>query len=452
MTVPPDQHDALRRGAVQVVKRLQDAGFTAYWAGGCVRDRIMGKPPVDYDIATRAVPDEVQALFPGAVAVGKSFGVVRVPRGGHEYEVATFRTDHSYGDGRHPDAIEFSDPPTDAQRRDFTMNALFYDPVADAILDFVDGRTDIEAGLIRCVGDPATRFREDHLRLMRAARFAATLDFRIEPATAAAVRDHAHLIKRVAAERVRDELTRILREAPRPGTALRLLHALGLLNHILPEVVAMQGQAQPPQFHPEGDVFEHTVMMLDMLDDRSVHLVYAVLFHDVGKPPTAMQGADRIRFHGHAQCGADMAAAIMRRLRFPSADVEAVTRCIRDHMRTMEVQRMKRSTLRRMVGGETFPVELELHRVDCLASHGGLDNYDFLVAFRDEMAQEPVLPDPWVRGRDVMDMGVPEGPAIGRWLRHAYDAQLENRFPDRASLLEWLSARISHSPDAPGTM
>lgn len=431
--------------ARQTVRRLQEASFTAYWAGGCVRDLLRGQDPKDYDIATSAAPDDVLRLFPRAAEAGKAFAVVRVRVEDAEFEVATFRRDHAYRDGRRPQGVTFADPRTDARRRDFTINALFYDPVAGKVHDFVDGRRDLERRVVRAVGAAADRFAEDHLRMLRAVRFAATLAFDLDPETAAAIRAQAADLARISAERVRVELTRMLMEAVRPGAAVVMLEALGLLNVILPEIQALKGLAQPPEFHPEGDVFAHTVLMLDLMQERSVALAMAALLHDVGKLATA-RVADRIRFDGHAQTGAGLSAAIMRRLRFSREETDTVTRCVRDHMRFMDVRRMRASTLRRMVSAPTFPIELELHRLDCLASHGALDNYAFLTAFHEKLRSEPVLPPPWIDGHDVMRLGAAEGPEVGRWKRAAYDAQLEGRFPDREAALRWLAEAVKAEP------
>jgi len=433
----------LRELARQAVLRLQQNGFAAFWAGGCVRDQIMGQLPKDYDIATNAKPDEVIRMFPGAETVGKSFGVVRAPLEGALFEIATFREDHGYADGRRPSAVSFTDPATDAMRRDFTINAVFFDPVSGQYHDYVGGRKDIEARLIRAVGDPCHRFAEDYLRMLRAARFAATLEFRIEPNTAAAIRALAGRLAQIAPERVREELNRTLCESRRPGSALRILDDLGILQVILPEVAAMKGQPQPPEFHPEGDVFTHTVRMLDLVEQPSVPLIYAVLLHDVGKPATASQdNTGRLRFHYHSSKGAEIARKILERLRFSNDEIEIIVHCVGNHMRFMDVPRMRRATLRRLVGEPSFEVELELHRLDCLASHGDLSTYEFLRKFQRELATEPVLPKPWINGNDVMQLGVPEGPQVGQWLQKAYDAQLEQRFADRAALLEWLKKEI----------
>jgi poly(A) polymerase len=429
-------------GAIEAVRRLQDAGFIAYWAGGCVRDLILGRQPKDFDIATNAIPDKVIELFPEAVSVGKSFGVIRVPVQGNWYEVATFRKDAPYEDGRHPTQVTFSDPETDAQRRDFTVNALFYDPLKGQVLDYVAGSDDIARGLIRAVGNPGERFREDHLRLLRAVRFASSLGFALEPATAAAIRETATRITLISAERIREELSRLWVEAKRAGDALILLRDLGLLPVILPEIAAMQGVEQPPEYHPEGDVFQHTVVMLNEMRTHDTRLAWAVLLHDVGKPPTAQLKEGRWRFECHANVGQDAARDIMQRLRFSNDDMDAIAFMVGNHMRFVDVKSMRRATLRRLVGAPTFPMELELHRLDCASCHGDLTNYDYLGEFRKQMESEPVLPPPWINGRDIMALGIKEGPEIGVWRKKAYDAQLEGIAPDPAALLEWLKAEI----------
>jgi len=432
----------LRELAVRAVDRLQTSGFTAYWAGGCVRAMLLGAQPKDYDIATSATPAEVQQVFPDSVAVGKSFGVVRVRVEDAWFEVATFRRDFSYRDGRRPEGVSFADPETDVQRRDFTINALFFDPVTEQLHDYADGKKDIEAGIVRCVGKPQERFREDHLRMLRAVRFASAPDFSLDGETADAIRDNAALIQRISPERIRDELTRILCESPQAGDALVLLDGLRLLEHILPEVKAMQGQEQPPQFHPEGDVFQHTVDMLNLMSGVNAALAFAVLLHDVGKPCTARHTPLRIRFDGHASRGADITRAVMTRLRFSNEDVDTVCRSVGNHMHFMDVKRMRPATLRRLIGKPSYHIELELHRLDCLASHGGLDNYDFLREFEEQIRKEPVLPPPWVTGHDILELGVPEGPEVGEWHRRAYDAQLNGEHKSREDLIKWLKEEV----------
>ena len=432
----------VQAGAGEVVRRLQAAGHTALWAGGCVRDLVLGRPPKDYDVATDAVPDRVLALFGGAVAVGKSFGVVRVPLGDDWFEVATFRRDHAYTDGRHPSAVSFSDPATDARRRDFTINALFLDPLRGLLIDYVGGCSDLAARCIRTVGTPADRFGEDRLRLLRAVRFAATLDFVIDPPTQEAIRSAAPHLGDVSAERVRDELTRLWLESVRAGDALVLLDEVGLLSVALPEVAAMKGVEQPPEFHPEGDVFRHTVLMLNALHTDDPRLAWSVLLHDVGKPPTQKLIDGKFRFERHANVGADIARAILERLRFSNDDTEAIAYMVGNHMRFVNTREMRRATLRRLVGAPTFDAELELHRLDCQSSHGGMENHEHLTAFRAAMQAEPVLPAPWVNGRDIMALGVREGPAVGVWRKKAYDAQLDGAVAGRDALLAWLRAEM----------
>jgi len=429
-------------GALEIVRRLKEAGFISYWAGGCVRDLIMGRSAKDFDIATNAIPDKVMELFPGAVAVGKSFGVVRVPVAGNWYEVATFRKDAGYLDGRHPASITFSDPATDAQRRDFTINALFYDPIGQQVIDYVEGSGDIAKGVIRAVGVPADRFQEDHLRMLRAVRFAATLGFAIEPATANAIRATAVRISAISAERIREELNRLLVEARQAGEAIVLLKDLGLLQMILPEVAVMEGVEQPPEYHPEGDVFQHTIIMLNQMKTDDYRLAWAVLLHDVGKPPTAQLKEGRWRFECHAKVGAEATLAILDRLKFSCDDRDVISFMVGNHMRFIDVKSMRRATLRRLVGAPTFLAEMELHRLDCASSHGDLENHEYLMEFRRKMDSEPVLPEPWVNGRDIMALGVPEGPEVGVWRKKAYDAQLEGTVADREAMLEWLREEI----------
>lgn len=438
MTPSSFSPDSLEAGARAIAQRLRTAGFVAYWAGGCVRDRLLGRRPTDYDIATNAPPEEIDRLFPGAIPVGRSFGVMVVPIGSHRYEVATFRAEAGYRDGRHPDRVVFCDAHGDAERRDFTINALFYDVEEDRIMDFVGGQADLKAGLIRCVGDPTRRFEEDHLRMLRAVRLAGTLGFCIEPRTAAAIQACAPLITRVAAERIQQELTRLLTESLQSGEAVRALARLGLLRPLLPEVEALQGVPQPPEFHPEGDVFTHTVTMLNRMEKRIPALAWAILLHDVGKPFTFRLAPDRIRFNGHDEVGARLANDILHRLRCSREVIDDVVAAVRYHMRLRQARHMRPSTLRRILGEPGAAIQLELFRLDCLASHGDLETYRYVLAFQDRLKSEAVLPPPWVRGQDLLALGLPQGPAIGQWKRRAYDAQLEGRFSNREALLEWL--------------
>lgn len=458
---------SLRTTAEAVVRKLQSSGYTAFFAGGCVRDLLLGDLPNDYDIATNALPDAVIKLFPDSSFVGKKFGVVRVRVGNNsgarmELEVATFRKEGCYIDGRHPGTVEFSDPETDAHRRDFTINAMFFDPVSGVFHDYVGGQQDIKLKLIRCVGEPNERFAEDHLRMLRAVRFAATLGFEIELKTALAIKQNAGMIRNISVERVSDELTRILLESPLPGNAMLKMDELGLLVEILPELVAMKNMKQPAQFHPEGDVFQHTIAILNIMgralrDEQlpikmwseadKIILAYAVLLHDVGKPPVARQDGERTRYNGHANVGAEIARQILTRLRFSNHEVAAISYCIQNHMRFMDVQRMRLSKLRSMVSKPTFLIELELHRLDCLASHEDLSNFEFLVNFIKELSTKPILPKSWITGHDIMNLGVPEGPQIRIWKAKAYEAQLEERFKNKEELLKWLREKMGREQE-----
>lgn len=435
--------EKLKEYSTLIVEKLQKNGFKTYFAGGSVRDALLGKDPVDYDIATGATPEQVQNIFPKAINVGKSFGVSRVPIHGIWFEIATFRTDSAYHNGRHPTSVTYSTPEEDAQRRDFTVNAIFYDPISKEIHDFVNGRKDITAKIIRCVGNAIERFEEDHLRMLRAVRFTSVLSFTLEKETADAIRATAASILKISPQRIRDELTRILVESPKSGDAIMLLDEVGLLEHILPEIKIMQGQEQPPQFHPEGDVFQHTVIMLNLMDKKDKILAFSVLLHDVGKPGTAVVAPDRIRFHGHASYGAKLSKEILRRLKFSNQDQEDISRCVGGHMRYMEVKNMKQSTLRRLIGASTYPTEVELHRLDCLGSHGGLENYDIVKAFEEKIKNEPVLPDPWITGHDIIKLGITKGPKIGKLLKKTYEAQLNGDFKSREDLHMWLRKMIN---------
>ena len=424
-----------------VLRTLRENGHEAYLVGGCVRDLLLGRAPTDWDVATDALPDRIEALFPKTVAVGKAFGIIAVVcDDGSMVEVATYRADSPYADGRHPGSVAFTNAHEDARRRDFTVNALFLDPATGEIRDFVGGRADLDARVIRAIGDPETRFAEDHLRLLRAVRFAAVLGFAIEPATFAAIQKLAPNIRRISAERIRDELFRLLTEAPRAGQALQLLRDAGLLKEILPEIEALVGVEQPPEFHPEGDVFTHVKLMLDAMPPHpSLRLALAVLLHDVGKPPTANfatlpDGTQRWRFENHAPVGAEMARAILERLRAPHALVDDVGAIVAGHMRIADADKMRPPKLRRLIGAPTFDDELELHRLDCLSSHAILDVYEFLKAKQAEFAAEPVLPPPLVTGRDLIALGHAPGPQFAQLLRDAYDRQLEGE-TDKAALL-----------------
>ena len=425
---------AAYREAVQIVKTLRDAGHEAYLVGGCVRDLLRGVPPQDYDVATSATPEVVQRLFPRTVPVGAQFGVILVLEGDSTYEVATFRTDEGYQDGRHPERVVFSTAEQDAKRRDFTINGLFWDPVAKRILDYVGGQADLKRKLIRAIGDPAQRFTEDKLRVLRAVRFSAVLGFPVEPATWAAVAAHAPQITVVSGERIRDELIKLF-TGPHPGRGLDLLDQSGLLAIVLPEVAATKGVQQPPEFHPEGDVYVHTRLLLELLKAPSPTLALAGLFHDIGKPPT-FQVRERIRFDGHDRVGADMTERICRRLRFSNEETEKIVSSVGNHMRFKDVQRMRVSTLKRMLRQPNFSEEMALHRADCLASHKQLDNWRFLrKKLKEFSAPQALKPPPLVSGRDLLTAGYPEGPVIGQILRLVEEQQLEGAVTSHAEAM-----------------
>ncbi len=440
----------LESAARAVAARLQRAGYIAYFAGGCVRDQLRGIAPHDFDIATSARPEQVQALFPRTVAVGAHFGVVCVMDGAFQFEVASFRADGVYIDGRRPVDVTFTTPQGDAERRDFTINGMFLDPVTNEVIDFVNGRADLQSGILRAIGDPAARFAEDRLRLLRAVRFAAALDFQIDPATWAAVREQSSEINAVSAERIKDELVKIFL-APTRVRGLDLLDASGLLRPVLPELDRCHGCEQPPQFHPEGDVFIHTRLMLSLLPETvSVPLVFSVLLHDIGKPPTAVvDPTGRIRFNGHEHVGADMTERVMKRLKFPTAVIELTVEAVRQHMAFKDVPQMRVAKLKRFMARPGFEDEMELHRVDCTGSHGYLDNYTFLRTKQDEFAHEPLIPKPFVTGHDLIALGLKPGPRIGEILEAAQTRQLEGQFPDRDAALAWVKAEyFSAAPDA----
>jgi poly(A) polymerase len=433
----------MRAAANKIVRELHQAGHKAYLAGGCVRDMLRGVEPHDYDIATDATPERVQELFPKTIPVGAQFGVVLVLENGHQFEVATFRSDEAYVDGRRPTSVRYGTAEEDAQRRDFTINGLFFDPVAQQVIDFVGGRTDIERKLVRTIGEPRKRLAEDKLRMLRCVRFAASLGYEIEPATFAAVKEMVGQIQVVSAERVRDELIKIFTR-PNAGRGLELLDAAGLLKEVLPEVAAMKGVEQPAEFHPEGDVFQHTKLMLDALPPNpSVVLAFAVLLHDVGKPPTFERAPDRIRFNEHDRVGAELAETILRRLRFPNDQIEKIVLCVAEHMRFQHVKEMRPAKLKRILARDTFPDELQLHRIDCEASHRNLENYDYLKAKAAELPPELVKPEPLLTGHDLLALGLKPGPLVGTILREVEELQLEERLRSREDALAYARDRIS---------
>ena len=430
--------DPRRQGAQAIAKRLHDAGHQTLFCGGCVRDRLLGRDAADIDLATAATPEEVAALFPESVLVGAQFGVVVLPRPTGDVEVATFRADGRYIDGRRPEGVVFSDPPTDAARRDFTINGLFEDPLTGEVLDFVGGQADLRSRLLRAIGDPYARFEEDHLRVLRAARFAAQLGFALEPKTAQAVRDLAPKVARVAPERIRSELLKLLRDGR--GRGLRLLRDLKLLPIVLPEVDAMQGVPQPPRWHAEGDVFVHTCLVLDglVLDGlkedlpdtphAEAALVWAALLHDVAKPPCkTVDATGRIRFNRHDAVGTKMAAAVLERLRSDNATRHQVEDLVGQHMRIASTPQMRPARLRRFLAREDLELQLRLHAADSGAAHGSREILDFLTEARARLGSEPQLPPPLLRGADLLALGYAPGPRMGEMLRWVQDEQLEGR-------------------------
>jgi len=425
---------AAREAALQACRTLHSAGHRALFAGGCVRDELLGKAPQDYDVATSAKPDEVERLFKRVITVGKAFGVQIVQFGDIQIEVATFRWDGPYLDGRRPVSVEFRDEQQDALRRDFTVNALFCDPIKNEVLDYVGGREDLAKQVVRAVGVPRDRFMEDHLRLLRCVRFAAKLDFTIDPETFAALKELAHLITKTSPERVRDELLRVLTQ-PHAHRGFILLDESGLLPHILPEISAMKGVEQPPEYHPEGDVFVHTMKMLEMMDTTSPTLALGVLLHDVGKPRT-QTFEDRIRFNGHEKVGAEMTAEICARLRLSNADTERVTWLVGQHMRVSAVKEMRESKLKRLIREDGFSELLELFRIDCASSHRRMDTYEWL---RDRAASLPldqVRPTPLLTGDDLIQLGYAPGPLFTEILRTVEDLQLEGTLSSRDAAIE----------------
>jgi poly(A) polymerase len=452
--------------SIAIVQTLRQRGYQAFLVGGCVRDLLLGRQPKDYDVATNATPEQVMTIFPETYAVGAQFGVVLVPvpepppekdvannvamensdrvdagasTHAHAVEVATFRSDIGYSDGRHPDEVRFSpDPREDVARRDFTINGMLLDPVSGEVLDFVGGRNDLEDKIVRAIGDPERRFTEDKLRMLRAVRFAARFEYTIEPGTLAAIKELAGEIGAVSRERVRDELTRMLTEG-RAHRAFLLLDESGLLQEVLPEISAMKGVQQPPQFHPEGDVFAHTLLLLDNLPQPCPPaLAWGALLHDVGKPPTFRVAPDRIRFDGHVEVGVKMAEEICQRLRFSSDETEQVLALVDNHMRFGQVTRMSESTLKKFLRMPRFDQHLALHRADSLASHGKLSTYEFVKEKLAVIPPEKMRPMPLVSGDDLIAAGHAPGPKFREILEAVEDAQLEGRLVSKESALEFV--------------
>jgi poly(A) polymerase len=434
----------MRAIATDIVRQLKTAGHEAYFVGGCVRDPLLGKQPQDYDIATSARPEQVEQLFQRTVPVGRKFGVMLVIEEGKQFQVATFRAESDYRDGRHPGRVTFCDAMADARRRDFTINGLFFDPIENRLHDWVGGEADLRAKTVRTIGDPQERFAEDHLRLLRTVRFAAQLGFMVEPQTFAAVEQSAGKITGVSAERIREELVKLFRP-PHAARGLRLLRQSGLLAQILPEIMATIECEQPPLFHPEGSVYDHLIRILEQLPaEPPSSLVWAALLHDIGKPATASRDAQtgQIHFYGHEKEGAKIAGKILRRLRFSRKQIEEIVGCVQWHMQFKDVFQMRRSTLRQMLLRPTFPLELELHRLDCLGSHGCLDHYQYLVEQARKLEDRPEIRPPLLTGNDLVALGMEPGPAMGRLLSEIREKQLQDELKTSAQARTWAKKHI----------
>jgi poly(A) polymerase len=433
--------DAKREAATGIVRRLTSEGFAAFLVGGCVRDMLMGRTPKDYDVTTSATPLQVLSLFPDALTVGAQFGVVIVPDEAGNIEVATFRSDGIYADGRHPAEVCYAQTAKeDVQRRDFTINGLLYDPLSDQVLDYVGGQADIRSHRVRTIGDPFARLSEDRLRMLRAVRFTARFGFKLEPTVLAAIRELAPQIETVSAERKRDEIVKILIEGP-ARAGFELLDASGLLAEVLPEIKRMQGVQQPPEFHPEGDVWIHTLMMLEGLHQPTATLALGVLLHDVGKPPT-FTIRERIRFDGHVEVGAKMAEEICGRFRISARETERIVELVRHHLRFKDFPQMKRSTQLRFLRMEGFEEHLELHRLDCLSSHRDLTNHEMARRMLEETPKEEIKPEPLMRGEDLIAQGYAPGPIFRSILRAVEDAQLDGRIHNHTEALRLIEEQF----------
>lgn len=425
----PDNYN--RKHAEEIVHRLKKSGYEAYLVGGCVRDFILGNVSSDYDIVTSALPDQVMALFSNTISIGAKFGVIAVIVQGSPYEVATFRSDDVYEDGRHPSQVHFSSAKEDVFRRDFTINGLLMDPETGEITDYVNGRMDIEKKIIRTINDPDSRFNEDFLRMLRAIRFAANLGFVIETQTLKAIKRNAAKINRISAERVREELSKILIHGG-ARTGFELMIQTGILKEVLPEIDRLKGVEQPPQFHPEGDVWQHTLKMLELLPedggtDKNVCLGWGTLLHDVGKAVTRSEDEKGVHFYGHVKKGEEIADDIMQRLKFSRAQRETVLNLIRQHMVFMNVQKMRPGRLKRFLRTPDFDLHMELHRLDCISSHGMQDNYEFCRDQLQSLAQDDLHPPRLLTGDDLISLGFARGKIIGEILRALEDEQLEGR-------------------------
>ena len=431
-----------KEAALGIVRRLRAEGYESYLAGGSVRDMVLGKEPQDYDITTSARPDEISRIFPETVPVGAQFGVLLVLIDGAPFEVATFRRDGPYFDGRRPSHVDYGSLEEDVLRRDFTINGMVYDPLADRIIDLIGGQRDLQARTVRAIGNPRARFDEDRLRMVRAVRFAAALDFSIEQNTRAAIRELAPSVTRVSWERIGDEITRILTEGG-ARVGFELLDETGLLEVLLPEITAMKGVEQTPDYHPEGDVFAHTLLLLDHLDQPTETLAYGCLLHDVAKPVCMRKEDGRITFYGHMERGAEMALAILQRLKRSRGTWERVAYLVRSHLRHTQAPNMRLSTLKRFLAEDGIEELLELTRIDALAANGDLSHYDFCKQKLVELKDDEIHPDPLVRGRDLMELGLSPGPLFGEILAQVEELQLAGELQSREQALQWVTTKYS---------
>jgi len=423
------KNNKMNQGALEVVNALREKGHLAFFAGGCVRDFILGVDSKDMDIATSALPSEILNIFPKCRKIGESFGIINVVNNNIDYEVATFREEDSYRDGRHPERINYTKTPrVDAARRDFTINAMFYDPFSEMILDYFDGIKDLEKGCLRTVGNPTRRFNEDYLRILRAVRFAIRFELDIQSDTYLAIKNSVRGLHKLSSERIRDELNKIL-TGKNPSAAIDLLFSLNILNEILPELSNMAGVEQSQEYHPEGDVFVHTKLMLRHMVFPTVELAWSVLLHDTGKVETFHLDENNIpHFYNHETLSAEIGDKILTRLKFSNNQKKTICTAVRNHMKFAHVNKMRRSKLLRMISEDSFSLQLELHRLDCISSHKILDNYNFLLDELYLMNNTPSLPPPLVTGKDLIDLGWTPGPEFGKVLKHIRDMQLEKIF------------------------
>jgi len=429
----------LEKKALEVLASIQKAGYEAYFAGGCVRDRLLGNEPLDFDIATNAKTEEIQKVFPKTVPVGVAFGVVLVIHEGSPFQVATFRTEGNYQDGRRPEKVTFATVEEDAKRRDFTVNGLYWDGKSKNILDLIEGQKDLQKKVIRTIGNAEERFLEDHLRILRAIRFAVQLGFEIEAATWAAAKKHAAKVELISKERIREEFSKIL-ISQAPARGIELLDEAGLLPFIVPEALKMKGVEQPMQYHPEGDVYVHTLLLLKQLSRPPLELALGALLHDIAKPDTFQRAPDRIRFHGHDRIGAEKTREIMKRLCYSNDQIELVAALVLDHLKFKDAFEMRTSSLKRFISQPRFDLHLELHRIDCLASHGDLRAYEFCKKAYEEFLKEPSPPPKYIKGEDLIALGMKPGPEFAKIIREVEDKVLEGDITSRDQALEYVKS------------